>query len=435
MPSVITIYFYVNIVNAVLLIFGFVNPIFGMLSYFTAMMTRPGLYFPIFAKIRIELIIGLIVLFQIFISGKSITKKLSFSYDPTNKYMFLFFIVMLLSFFQALDWDVSWNNGVLEFIKIYVFYIMIMVIIEDLKDVKLFLWAFAVLTILTNYEGLYLYLTGTESYVFQGIDVAISSKGFSAGHVAAANMQLQALPVMIYLIIIEKRIPLKIFACVLASLSTIGVIASGSRGGYLGLLCIALLLVLYSKRKALTSLLITVSVLCLLPFMKGAYLSWMGSITKVSDVSAHSRIDGLINGIEMMIRRPILGVGPECYPLARKAWFGWGLDAHNQYGQLMGDLGICGTVIWTIFIVSVFKNLNIAKRIVEGYKEFEEFRLITIAMLISLIVRLFEGMFSHSLYVFFWYAMAALSVILIKIAHQTYESNTAFIEGMPKPDR
>jgi hypothetical protein len=136
----------------------------------------------------------------------------------------------------------------------------------------------------------------------------------------------------------------------------------------------------------------------------------------------------------MMIRRPILGVGPECYPLARKAWFGWGLEAHNHFGQLMGDLGIIGTVIWTIFIISVFKNLNTAKGIFDGHKEFEDLRLIITSMIIALIVSLFEGMFSHSLYIYFWYAMAAMSIILIKIAQQTFEGNKAGIEGLSTAD-
>lgn len=396
-----------------LLFLGFFNPFYSLLSYFSVMMTRPGLYYPSLGRIRIELIIGLIVLLTIVLRKKEWLSRLRFEYNKVNKNLFLFFLVILLSFAQAWDYSTSWNDVVIEFLKIYAFYVMILAFVNKEKDLRIFLWAFSLLTILIDYQGLYIFFSGQESYVFRGVDVAIASEGFASGHVAAANMQLQCLPIMVYLLLSEKRLVLKLLAGIFCFLSVAGVIASGSRGGFLGLIVVAGLLVYFSKRRGPALVLCVICFFALMPLMRGSYLHWMDSIIGLKDDSATSRITGLINGIEMMIRRPILGVGPGCYPLARKAWFHWGLESHNHYGQLMGDLGVLGTIAWGYFIVRVFNNLRTAKKNFRTVGN-RESSLIIIGIQSALLVRLFEGNFSHSLYIFFWYMIAALSIVLLK---------------------
>lgn len=408
---------------ALLLVLSLKNPFYGLLAYFGVMITRTGLYYPALGAIRIELIVGLFVLLQILLRGRLFTKKLGLNYNPVSKYIFLFFLVILVSFSQAWDYGLSWNYAVLEFIKVYVFFIMVITLVESEIQIRQFLWAFAIFTILIDYEGLYFYFTGKSTYVLQGINVAIASEGFASGHVAAANMQLQCLPVMVYLVLGEKKTILKIIACSLVFLSIIGVIASGSRGGFLGLIIFLFLVVYFSKRRMWSLILCGLGVIISIPFLSATYLNWMSSIINYTDeVSASSRVGGLINGLEMMIKRPLLGVGPGCYSLARKAWFGWGLEAHNHYGQLMGELGIIGTVVWGFLIYSIFKNLREAKTIFK-VKGKTNIYFIIISIQIAILVRLFEGMFSHSLYVFFWYMMAALSIVIVKIMEINKVSN------------
>jgi len=423
MPSLETINLCGTIVIFLLLALSLKNVFFGLLAYFLAMASRIGLHYPALGKVRIELTIALIVLIATFISRKNIGEKCALTYNPVNKYMFCFFCVIMASFVQTWDYAESWEFFVIEFIKVYVFFVMIVILLESEQDIRLFLWVFALVTIWLNYEGLFRYFSEQHSYQFQGVDVAISSKGFAAGHVAAANMQLQCLPVMIYLAFYEKKLIFKIFACILSVLSVLGVIASGSRGGFLGLIVIGILFVYFSKKRTLALLVCSSIFIVSLSFLPGNYMGWMGSIVGYADDSATSRITGLINGIEMMIRRPILGVGPGCYRLARKAWFGWGLESHNHYGQVMGDLGLAGTIAWGFFIVYVFKNLSQAKKVFQ--EKGHNIVFLIIGIQVALIVRLFEGMFSHSLYIFFWYVMAALSIALLKVSEKEDQYETA----------
>lgn len=413
MPTPETIRLIAIIGSFFLLLVSLRNPLYGMLAYLVIMMTRPGLYYPALANVRIELIFALVVVIEAIITKKDLGNKIRFQYNAVNKYMFLFLLVIMASFAQAWDYSVSWNDVVIEFLKIYVLFLMILLLAESERDVRITLWTFAIATIFLGYEGIYLYIHGGETYIFRGVDVAIASEGFASGHVAAANMQLQGLPIMFYLVFAEKRLVLKGSAALLAMLSVLGVIASGSRGGFLGLIVFAALTVYFSERKGL-ALFICVTIFFLsIPFLSGTYLSWMESVLHHTDDSAESRITGLINGIEMMMRRPILGVGPGCYPLARKAWFHWGLESHNQFGQMMGDLGLLGTIAWGFFFFGILRNLKLAKEAFQKNRTRNMVYLV-IGIQIALLVRLFEGMFSQSLYIFFWYMIAALSIVLLK---------------------
>jgi O-antigen ligase len=131
-----------------------------------------------------------------------------------------------------------------------------------------------------------------------------------------------------------------------------------------------------------------------------------------ADVSGGSRMTGLRHGFEMLIRRPILGVGPGCYPLARKAWFGWSLWAHNHYGELMGDLGIIGTVVWFKFLIAYLRRTLTHAKLPGGL---ELVPAIMTAILVATIVRLVVGMGSHSVYIFFWYMLAAIVIVVVRI--------------------
>ena len=419
MPSPETISIINLIIIFLFLLTGFIKPFFGLLSYLMIMMTRVGLEYPFLGEIRIELLIALIVLIQLYFKGKLFTQKLYWGYDTVNKYVWLFLVVILASFAQAWDYEYSWTFTVIEILKVYAFFIMIVCMMETEENIRLFLWIFALATVLTNYEGVYSYLQGQATYVFREVPVSIGGSGLAEGHVQAANIQLQCLPIMFYLMLSERRIILKVMAGALFLFSLFGIIAAASRGAFYGLIFFSLMVAYLSKRKILSFVVCAAAIIISLPFLGGTYVGWMGSVVDYDqELSAGSRIGGLIAGIEMMVRRPLLGVGPGCYPLARKQWFGWGLHAHNHLGQLAGDLGLLGIIVWGLFIYHVFKNLQKAAN---NYKENNKYRmfLLVTGLQVSLIVRLFLGIGSHSLYIFYWHMFAALSILLLKFTSGT----------------
>jgi putative inorganic carbon (hco3(-)) transporter len=404
MPNPDIIRLILTIFAIVFLVGMVIRPFYGLLSYLLIMMVRPGAFYPALKAFRIELLAGILVLVVIALSSDRL-KRLQIREDPIIKWMFILFGIMLLSMLQAMDFKYSWD-WMWEFAKVFAFFIMIVTLPDSKKDVQLFLWVFGIATCMMSYDAIYNFLTGNviERIGDVGTDYAVTSGGMGSGHVALANITLQAIPFLWYLGVMNKNLTLKLGGAILFAISLYAVIISGSRGGFVGLLSLLVCLSLFSKRKVIMALL-GVALLLSIALVAGTkYLAYMET---TKQYSSSSRMSGLRNGIEMMIKRPVLGVGPGCYPIARKAWFGWGLWAHNLYGELMGDLGALGTAAWFMFLYSYWKP---SWRFIKQTGADPDDRNLFTAVLVATIVRLVVGMGSHSVYIFFWYMVAGVVI-------------------------
>jgi len=400
-------------VFAIVFLVGMViRPFYGLLSYLLIMMVRPGAFYPALKAFRIELLAGILVLVVIALSTGRL-KRLQIKEDPIIKWMFILFGIMLVSMLQAMDFKYSWD-WMWEFAKVFAFFIMVVTLPDTKKDVQLFLWVFGIATCMMSYDAIYNFLTGNviERDIYGGADYAVTSGGMGTGHVALANITLQAMPFLWYLGVMNKNLTLKLGGAILFAISLYAVIISGSRGGFVGLLSLLACLSVFSRRKLLIALLGAVLLFSISLIAGTKYLAYMETATQYS---SSSRMSGLRNGIEMMIKRPALGAGPGCYPIARKAWFGWGLWAHNHYGELMGDLGAIGTVVWFMFLYSYWKP---SWRFIKQTGADPDVRNLFTAVLVATIVRLVIGMGSHSVYMFFWYMMAGVIVSTLRTEGQ-----------------
>lgn len=425
---------FILVIVALLMTAGMVvRPFFGVLGYLIIMVTRPGLYYPALGSMRIELVVGLIVIAVMFFTpGKM--QRAAPSQNTINKYAWMFYGVIIVSMIQAFSFSHA-KDWTMEFAKVAIFYFMIVSLVENEKDVIILMWVFGILMTYIAYQAVFNYHAGVlvESVGGERIDYAKADQGMGAGHVALANLTLQGLPVIWYLTWQTRKKIMKAFGLTLLLICLYGVVISGSRGGFVGLIAFYVCLFYLSKNKMLIALVGIIGAM-VLPMLAGeGYLIYMDSIlglfTGGADNSGSSRITGLVHGFEMLLRRPLLGVGPGCYPLARKAWFGWGLWAHNHYGELMGDLGITGTIVWFKFLISYMRrSLHFVKH---GEKR-SSLRALALAIVVSTIVRLTIGMATHSLYIFFWYMMAAVVIVLDRVVViETDKEKPEKIETMP----
>ena len=399
---------------AIIFLMGMVRrPFYGVIGYMIIMVMRPGLYYPVLGAMRLELVAGLIVIAAMFLS-KGKLQRIAPANSQINKYSLILYGVMAVSMLQAFDFSHS-KEWMIEFAKICVFFMMIVTLTESEKDVKTLLWVFGILMSFLAYQAIYNYHAGVivESWGGDRIDYSHTGKGLGAGHVALSNLTLQGLPFVWFFTWQSRKTFVKAIGIILILVCLYGVVVSGSRGGFVGLISFYLCIFFMSKKK-LTVGLVGVAGAMVMPLVVGqGYFKYMdtiwGLISGQDDLTSFGRFIGLQNGIEMMIKRPFLGVGPGCYPLARKAWFGWGMWAHNHYGQLMGELGVIGTIIWAKFVICYMRR---ALDFVKLAGQNSLIRAMALAVITATIVRLVVGMGSHSVYAFFWYMMAAVMAVL-----------------------
>jgi O-antigen ligase len=408
MPDPQTIKIISLIVTFIFIVLLIKDKFYGLLAYACIMFTMPGLYFPLLAKIRFELIVALIVLTVIMLTKEG-RSSLSLSRNPISRNLFIFFLVVIISMIQAIDFSTAYNRT-WEFAKIYAFYMMILALVKTEGELKIFLWTFVLLIAWIGYEPIYNFLSGVV--IQRGeVEYATASKGRGGGHVALGIYLLQGLAFVWYLIISEKNSKIKLFGLFLLAIILAGIVVSGSRGAIVGLVMAILAISYFSQHRILYLFVGSLIVIAALLSMDAGYLSYMSTILDFgkSDVSAQSRFTGLINGIDMLIKRPILGVGPGCYPVARKLWFGWGLWSHNIYGQLAGDLGLVGIFAWSMFVYSYLKKCFLIRKTLDPSSWHF---MITTAIVVSNIICLVLGFFAHMLYGYFWYMSAAIVMII-----------------------
>lgn len=398
-------------------------------SYLIILMIRPGLYYPFLDQIRFELLVAVLGLVVIFSSGDNL-KFLSMKRSKITRYMYFFLIVIFVSMLQAWNFYRSWDRVYIEVIPNILLVVLLITSCENKKDVKIFLWVFGITTFFLGYEAVFRFLSGDVVNDAEGMlafGYGVSEKGRTEGHTGLANYLLQGMPVLFYLSIASKGLLGKLLGLALFAFCFYGVFVSGSRGGFVGLIVMLIMISIFTKRPVVTMILGSAVMIGVSSLMGGEYLSRMSTILNhTTEVSANSRTQGLINGFEMMMRRPILGVGPGCFPLARKAWFDWSLWSHNHYGQLMGELGLLGTITWFLLAKHYIKKCwEMRKSLtVDPWVK----SMLT-AILVTSGVRLALGMFSHSALNVIWLILAGIVIIFERLNVE----NTAKRNSLEEP--
>lgn len=403
------------------LVIGFIRPAWAVMAYTIAVLFRPGEVFPSLGAFRLELVIAVCLALIIVVHGRF--RYLNLWSTPIIPAMMGFCLIAYLSVFQAFNMAQSWAyayEGI--FINLCLF-VMILCLLDSPADVEKFLLVYLGLTLWLTYLPLFKYFNDIGHVRGQILNIAGDTGGV-AGHVALANVMLQSLPFSLCLIRSGRFIALRIIGLITLALTGFTVIATGSRGGFVGLI-VFVVLVVWRSEKRLKAAAVAAVLLLLVPLLSGSYVAWVSTVLDLggSDVSAHSRLDGLRNGIEMAIRRPILGVGIGCFALARGAWFGWSIWAHNLYGELIGELGLLGVATWGALLYFCYLAIRKTKKSLAGSTDRNDRFMSGMldACWIALGVRLAIGMFTHCLVAYIWYVIAALLAVLYRITRRQEE--------------
>lgn len=408
MPTPESIRFLIVVIPITLMIVGIRIPLYAAIGYMVFVYCNTSYHYPIFVQFNAELVFALIILSRILLDPKCRT-RFSFQYNRINTYMFLFSLSIGLSYMFSWNYEVSWNYGVYHFIKTAILYSMLIMSLGDEKDLKTFTWSFILMFAYLAYEPTYRYITKTGADIQMYGEIYISEVGLLSGHVALANNMNQMIPLAFFLIFSFKERYKKALATIPLIVFMTALIGSGSRGGVLGFLFFGLILIFFSRRRLRTAMIVG-AVTGALFFTSGMFVS---TAERIDTGQTWGRFMGLLHGIDMVKKGNILGVGPGCFAIARGKYYRFTMDSHNIYGQLIGELGIPGMIVWFFLMRETFLNLARSKRLLKTMAMEKSFYyLLASGIQASLIVRLFISMASHGLYYFYWYTLAAMSAAM-----------------------
>ncbi len=411
LPSAESIQIILPILSILFLALGFLRPVYGVIAYFIALNGKLGEMYPALASIRFELVCAIIAFLSIFLRSKNLSKIMPKKDSPNNPF-WLYFLLAMLSIPQSVNMSVSWQNGGYTIFKLMLFYVMVIASISSSKDLSKMVWAMVLMTFWVAYEPIANYSMGVVR------DAGYGSYGFgrfgaASGHVALANGLSQGIPMTYFWAIGQTNKTNRMILFMILAVLIIGVVISKSRGGFVGLVAIAAAIFYVSKNKKKMAMVLFCCFIFLLPLAGKEYLDRISTIQRgLQSRSTSDRYLGLVHGVTMFTKRPLLGVGIGCYAEARRKYFRYYFFSHNLYGEVLGELGL-GSVAWAFWIYMIFKSSNFIKKRLkldhpEGYKYYQLIN----GIQVGLFTRLVIGNFSHCQLIWFWFLMAAFTICL-----------------------
>lgn len=190
-----------------------------------------------------------------------------------------------------------------------------------------------------------------------------------------------------------------------------GLVATFSRGGFLGLICVVAFMVwkLARRNRVIFGGIALAMVLAMITLAPSAYRS---RISDTSDDSAVARTDDLKRSILIAARHPLFGVGMDNYILYSNI----NKATHNAYTQVAAEMGVAALLIYVALLLSPFgglRRIEAAARIA-GRKP--PIYYLAIGLQASLVGYMVVSFFASVAYLWYVYYLVAYSICLRRIS-------------------
>jgi O-antigen ligase len=141
----------------------------------------------------------------------------------------------------------------------------------------------------------------------------------------------------------------------------LGMLKTGSRGGIVALVVLAVCIVIFSDRKSRPKqvLILSIGLAAMLLSPHSELAARLRALVTGEDYNFDApggRWEVWSNGMTMLLRRPVVGVGMYAYGIANHDMGGGYTDAHNAYVQIAAELGLPGIAALIVMIVTAFKS-------------------------------------------------------------------------------
>jgi O-antigen ligase len=194
-----------------------------------------------------------------------------------------------------------------------------------------------------------------------------------------ATFVVSAMPLGVHFLHAGRRVVTRAFAAVGLMLLTLGLVWSGSRGGFIALSAVVVFIVIrfaaIPLRWRLTATALVAAVLLVAASEQyWRQMSTIASDTDYNHTSETGRLQIWKRGVGYMMSHPLLGLGPNNFqaaegrlsPYAERQQYGIGVRwnaAHNSFIQAGAELGIPGLVLFVGVIGAAFEGLRRSGRV------------------------------------------------------------------------
>jgi len=377
--------------------------VFTFLVYF-----RPYELFPSLAWLSRSALIVAIVTLAIFIPTQLALENSITARPREVKLVLALLITGLLSIPLALDPPRAFQSFI-EFFKVIVMFVVMVNVVRTEKRLR-------GLILLVLFVSCVLSLAAINDYVqgnlaLEGRRIAGLIGGLFSNPNDLALHLVTMIPISLTLLL-SSRGPLNKTIYVICSLLLVaGLVATFSRGGFLGFVCVIAFLgwKLARRNRVIFGAMALTMVLAAVALAPSAYRSRLAT---TNDDSAVARTDDLKRSILVGARHPLFGVGMDNYILYSNT----NKATHNAYTQVAAEMGLAAFLIYVGFLATPFNRLRRIEQAIVMSRHRPRVYYLAIGLQGSLVAYMVVSFFASVAYQWYVYYLVAYAICLQRLA-------------------
>jgi O-antigen ligase len=376
-------------------------------GYMWLFVHRPFEYYPALGDLQLERVYMVLMLVVWLVTpGKQ------FAFNRLHVALAVFTIAMLACWAASPYRDLTWDT-LENYLKVLVFYVLVVTTVHDERGLRRLVAMFLVAvglymahSMLEYVHGRYEWRMGIRRMI--GVDLTYRDPN------AFASTLLLSLPLTVpFWKSGTKQVRLLLTGFTAAV--SLCVFLTGSRTGFVGLAAAAVLLSWSSRYRARVLLLLAfagaVGIVALPGELQDRFLTIIDPSRGPENAreSAEGRMTGLMDGLRLWEQSPLVGVGPAAFGNAT----GRGFNAHNLYGQVLGEMGTVGAVALAGLLLAYFANGREARRRARALRGNDLAADVCQAVGRTILLLLLLGCAGHNLYRYNWLWLAAFQAVAL----------------------
>lgn len=307
-------------------------------------------------------------------------------------------------------------DGFLELVRLSVLLLLalsVMICVDTEKRTKLVIWSFIIVPALVSAYSIYEIITEGSFFASAvtrvatelGIPVFRSTGTFRNPNVMACFLMTGVTIGFGELLAVRRSLIKRVLLVVLVSVTSIGVIASFSRAGWLSTGVAVFLVVLFHRRwkyfavfAAIIGVVLLVLSIKFPQILIATFDRFISIFNPFAEESSSSRISLIKTGFWMWQDHPLMGVGAGSHPYYAPYYTDpnmpplllWVVDPHTIQLKILAEEGIIGLTIATWFVMTVLiDGFRSVKTMANDY--FRHLQIAFIALFIGFIVNFTFG--------------------------------------------
>ncbi len=389
------------------------------------MIGRPQDVFPVLGPLRPALLFTIVNLTVILLGKKRLSTSELFKFRESKKYA-LFYMLMIIGIPFAYHRREAFNYIFLQYLSNILFFYIFLIQIDSFKKLKTVLYTICLSTL---FYGLFSLTKGS-----------FASGRYSFGTMYDPNdlayFLVSLFPLSIFYFIHNEGIFKRIIAIIIVSISISAILLTGSRGGFVGLIAVFILILFtrlnsikWSYRIALLTGVILISVLYSEKINTERFLTLREISSDYNVTDEFGRVEVWKRGLRLALSNPITGVGVNCFGMA----IGYAREAegviprwqvaHNSFIQVATEVGLIGFAVFISIVLGCVKNFSDCKKLESLSVEIDELKTIAGLLKIAFIGLLITAFFLTHGYSILFTLLFAFSAILRKMRNNLNEKS------------